>query len=356
MKIEKISSDGTRKTIRLGKDKVNAERLAKGEMFACPKCKEPVEFGASLCKSCGAFLDKETGEVRTKVTDAELQQNIREGTERAKKATSFLIAGGILLLLGFLAGALIPTLVLSIAGVVLLLMGGINMTAEKTLVKRQLALAIIPQILSEYFEDVEYDPEGTVPMDEVEKAFWGEYNRHYGSDYVKARYKGIDIQMSDLKLEEVTTYTETDEDGDTREREEVTTLLHGQWIILDFHKQLSSNIKVLAAAGGKGDVETENTEFNSKFMIFSSNPHDVFYVLTPHMMEHILTLSRNTGGKVDLMFMKEGRLHLAVDSHKDHFETGSLKDAELNALRAKFRGEIDYITAFVEELKTELLD
>lgn len=264
-----------------------------------------------------------------------------------------MITGGVLLALSvFLSGNLIFILI----SAAVLIVGMYGVSVEMNLVKKQLNRAVIPQILSEYFEDVVYNPEGTVPLDQVSEAFWGEYNRHMGSDYIKCRYQGIDIEMSDLTLEKVTTRTVTDEEGNTKEEEEVETLLHGQWMIFDFHKQLSANVRLLANTKKRKDgIETENVAFNNKFRISSSSPHDAFYVLTPHMMEHILQVTANAGGNVDFMFMMDGKLHLAMHTHTNHFETGDLENTSLDALRDKFRGEIDFILSVVNELKDELL-
>lgn len=353
MKIKQTNSDGTEKYILLGKDKRNAERLAKGEMYACPSCGDPLEFDAEMCENCGAFIDKETRQLRTQVSDAELQKNINDSKARFNKAKAVMVTGGILLALSvFFSGNLIFILI----SAAVLIVGIYGTSAEMALVKRQLNRAVIPQILSEYFEDVVYNPEGTVPLDQVSEAFWGEYNRHMGSDYIKCRYHGIDIEMSDLTLEKVTHRTVTDEKGNTKQEEEVETLLHGQWMIFDFHKQLSANVRLLANTKKRKDgIETENMAFNNKFRISSSSPHDAFYVLTPHMMEHILQVTANAGGNVDFMFMMDGKLHLAMHTHKNHFETGDLKNTSLDALRDKFRGEIDFILSVVNELKDELL-
>ena len=44
-----------------------------------------------------------------------------------------------------------------------------------------------------------------------------------------------------------------------------------------------------------------------------------------------------------------------MHTHTNHFETGDLKNTSLDALRDKFRGEIDFILSVVNELKDELL-
>lgn len=90
-----------------------------------------------------------------------------------------------------------------------------------------------------------------------------------------------------------------------------------------------------------------------QWAIFSCDSvHDAFYILTPNMMEHIMAMDRRAGGKVYLRFLREGKIHVAVNSRRDHFEVGSLNDADLPSLRMKFRGEVRYVTELIDALLT----
>ena len=100
----------------------------------------------------------------------------------------------------------------------------------------------------------------------------------------------------------------------------------------------------------KGQVETENEAFNEKFGVTCENEHDAFYILTPHLMDHIMTLDERAGGNTYMRFLKEGKVHVAVNSGRDHFELERLNVSDVGALRRRFRGEVEYVTALVDEL------
>ena len=51
-----------------------------------------------------------------------------------------------------------------------------------------------------------------------------------------------------------------------------------------------------------------------------------------------------------LRFLREGKIHVAVHSRRDHFEVGNLNDADLATLRLKFRSEVRYVTELIDAL------
>ena len=125
----------------------------------------------------------------------------------------------------------------------------------------------------------------------------------------------------------------------------------GQWIILDMHRELTSDLCIFEdGRKKKGQVETENEAFNKKFGVACENEHDAFYILTPHLMDHIMTLDERAGGNTYMCFLKEGKVHVAVNSGRDHFELERLNVSDVGALRRRFRGEVEYVTALVDEL------
>ena len=130
----------------------------------------------------------------------------------------------------------------------------------------------------------------------------------------------------------------------------------GQWLTCDFHKQLSADLCVFESnrrMRPRDLIETESEAFNKKYGVSCSSPHDAFYVLTPHMMEHIMTMDERAGGNTYLRFLKEGKVHVAVNSGRNHFEPGNLEDAGLDALRHKFRNEVQYVVDLIDALLKE---
>lgn len=126
-------------------------------------------------------------------------------------------------------------------------------------------------------------------------------------------------------------------------------------MICDFGKTLSAEVKLSKRSKldrlfrSKG-IQTESEEFNKRFCIQSESPVEAFYILTPHMMEYILGMQSKGGGDVYMSFLREGKVHIAINSGRDSFEAekGTVNAA---ALREKFVGEIRYITDLIDELR-----
>ena len=70
------------------------------------------------------------------------------------------------------------------------------------------------------------------------------------------------------------------------------------------------------------------------------------------MMEHILTMDQRAGGDIYLHFLKEGKVHVAVNSGRDHFEAGSLEYVKVSELLRRFRDEVWYVTDLIDTLLT----
>lgn len=212
---------------------------------------------------------------------------------------------------------------------------------------------MVPQVLSEIFDDVEYDAYRHISPEVIHAsgAFPFAYDKVSGGDYIKASYRGVGLELCDLMLEEEVRTTSTDSDGNSTSDTSNRIVFVGQWLILDFHKELSADLGVFEGLRKQYDqIETENAEFNKRYGISCDSVHDAFYILTPNMMEHIMAMDRRAGGKIYLRFLREGKIHVAVHSRRDHFEVGNLNDANLATLQLKFRSEVRYVTELIDAL------
>ncbi len=354
MKIEATSTFGKKKTILTGKDKINQQRLEKGEMFPCPGCGEPLEFGATKCTRCGAFLDKD-GNKRGDVSDAELNAQISEALEERKKGKWVGLIGLAVLTVGYIINGGLGIFII-IVGSLTAVIGFLMYKAPERRFKAQLGNSLIPMVLGEMFDNVEYRHDGQIDNSIIYNTnmhFPFDFDEINAGDYFKAEYKGVGIEMCDLSLIEITTETTTDDDGNEHETERRDEVFKGQWIILDFHKELTADLCVFERTRNplfrSKQLETENEAFNKRFGIACDNAHDAFYILTPHMMEHIMNMDDMAGAKTYMRFLTEGKVYIAFQSGRDHFEVGNLKNANIDDLRSKFRGEIRYVTDLIDE-------
>ena len=328
----------------------------------CPKCGAQVAAGTGRCTRCNTLLDPDTGQARHKLTDADMVELV-EASRRArtkgivKTVIGLLIMALAILLMGDTDGGFLYS-----AGVIVIVIGGgvlctglIALKEYKNHIKEQLSRTVVPQVLSEVFDEVEYDAYRHISPEVIyaSGAFPFGFDKASGGDYIKASYRGVGLELCDLMLEEEVRTTSTDSDGNSTSDTSNRIVFVGQWLILDFHKELSADLGVYEGLRKRYDqIETENAEFNKRYGISCDSVHDAFYILTPNMMEHIMDMDRRAGGKIYLRFLREGKIHMAVHSRRDHFEVGNLNDADLATLKLKFRSEVRYVTELIDALLT----
>lgn len=348
------SDSGKTKTDLTEKEKENAIRLQKGEIRACPKCGEPIEYTATYCNSCGTFIDPNTGAIHNQhqVYEAELNDLLQKEAKSAAQGTLFIIGGIIVAIAGALIGSM-PGLVIIGGGITCAIFGLWRQAMSKRAAKKKVGAQIAATALNEVFEQVDYREAEHLSESVIRSVDMGmmDFDRVSGSDYVKAVYKGVNIEMSDICLSRVD--TEIDEDG--KEHEKVTNVFVGLWMICDFKKALSADLRLRERSklGQKlafGGINTDNEGFNKQFHIQSNSPHDVFYILTPHMMEYIQQMDVKANGDLYMRFLREGKLHIAVNSGRNLFEIKNL-NTNATALRRQFVGEICYVTDLIDEMR-----
>ena len=96
----------------------------------------------------------------------------------------------------------------------------------------------------------------------------------------------------------------------------------------------------------------ENETFNNRFLVTAQNVQEAYYILTPHMMEYILTMADKSGGDVCMSFLRDGKMHVAVKTGRDFFELGK-SNADVEGLRRKFLGELRWFTDMIDTLCVE---
>jgi hypothetical protein len=363
---------GKGKTVLTGDDKLEAERVERGELFRCPKCGTALERGARKCQSCGALLDAGgavTGIER--LTDGELTARLREFSTVATKKSAKYSIGMPLFFVGLGGGVLLSMAGLVVIGIPLIIAGIIGMIiAYPDMKKRSKGIAaiqndvrnaVILPALESVFDEVSYEKSGRIPDKRLNQGnmipslHW---NTIEGSDHVRAKYKGIEVEFSDITLSDV-----PPDDDEIHEpgaivlnKKEPIVVFKGMWLICDFGRELTADLvlteKTSKYARRKSDVETENAEFNNKFTIETKSPHDAFYILTPHMMEFIVQMDTRAAGDTFMNFSRDGKVHIAVNSNRDAFEVNWKTVVDhLDETRQHIIEEIRYITDIIDELR-----
>ena len=102
----------------------------------------------------------------------------------------------------------------------------------------------------------------------------------------------------------------------------------------------------------KSTVTMDNEQFSKRFCVRADNPQEAYYILTPNMMEYIISMADKSGGIVYISFLRNGKMHVAVKSGRDFFELGK-SNANVEQLRQKFLDELRWFTDIVDTLRVE---
>lgn len=288
--------------------------------------------------------------INLSMNDDELQAFLNKYKRRKHIAIAVIVIGALIALFGFVT----MFLVLALPGIIAILVGIVLVLKASNKMKSGASQNIVRGVLESVFDDVYYDPFGRISDELIKCTDLGlpHFEEIRGSDYVRGKYKGLNIEMSDVKLIEVTRTHTNNGYQETR-----TTVFEGPWLICDFGKELSADLLLVERSGlgkklSRGGIKTESEEFNKNFRITSDNEHDAFYILTPHMMEYILEMDKKGGGKTHMRFNRYGRVHVAINTGKDSFELKG-SNVDVAQLRARFESELRYLTDLIDELRLE---
>ncbi len=340
----------------------NVEELKAQGYKPCPGCGayyNPADPNVKdwHCSNCGADLTLSPEEAAAvRLNDAELAGQLAALNQKANTMKILALVCVIAVFVLWIAHPLLGAAMFIPAAVFAVMSANAGGKA-KTL----LANNITRDIFSEVFDECIYAAGYRLP-DELlrEAALISNWDRASGSDLVSAKYKGHTINFSDIELEEEVECE--DSDGNTSTSYE--TRFKGQWMILELGREVPAMLRLrenIERTGkiskkifgerieNKDDVKTENEAFNKRFQILTEDEHSAFYILTPHFMEFIMRADDAANTRTYLSFT-QNRVHIACYTGRDSFELQKNDGANLEAVRARMKSELRYITSIADEL------
>ena len=287
-------------------------------------------------------------EEKQMMTNEQLEAELQSLRSKATVAKILTYGSGAAAILCFITG-LIPV---AIVFIVLALVGGYQLEKNSSKLKKILSDDVISGVIKEALGDaVEYNPWGKINPGSMVFPFG--YNCANGSDHIKAVYHGVNVELGDIEL--IDESEVTDEEGRTEKTR--NTQFKGQWLTCDFGKELAGEVYISERTKKtrkslKSDVSMDNEQFAKRFCVRANDPQEAYYILTPHMMEYIISIADKSGGTVYMSFLRDGKLHVAVQTGRDFFELGK-NNANVKELRQKFLGELRWFTDIVDTLRVE---
>ena len=288
-------------------------------------------------------------DTQTNRTSSEISSSLKSNRSRSRTAMAFSIVCIIVMIAFLFLGKYlfgILMLIPVIAGVLLMMRSEIK-------IKNTISGDIVNGIVNEVLDNAIYAAPYRLSDEIIVSSHMvlpQPYDKISGSDFINGEYKGLLLKMSDIDL---TRRVSTGDDEETDER-----VFDGQWLMCDFGKALSGEVHVSQITKSMPDsvkrqrIRMENEQFNEKFVVTADDPEEAFYVLTPHMMEYILSLEKKNKGIIYMSFLRDGKFHIAVNSGEDFFELGK-KKPDYETLRQIFLDQLRWYTDIIDVLRLE---
>ncbi len=150
----------------------------------------------------------------------------------------------------------------------------------------------VEEPLQRNFDDVFYAWRSGFSLDEMNSfGLCRNGNKIASEDYIRAGYKGINFEMADVCLKDITKSGKSGED----------IMFNGRMLVFDYPGKKVGTTRIYSDAfyylpkddiTKNNKVEMESDKFNQIFRVYAENPHDAFYLLTPHFMETLLRLQK----------------------------------------------------------------
>ncbi|MCM1272198.1 MAG: DUF3137 domain-containing protein [Clostridium sp.] len=201
----------------------------------------------------------------------------------------------------------------------------------------------VKSILATMLEDVDYDWNlGFEELDVMKFGIVKMGNYFYSEDYISASYKGVNFRQADVIIKNVT--------GSGQNRS-TKTYFTGRMFAFDFSQKVVANVKIFSKGYishlnlEEDKLEMEDVQFNNAFNVFSMDAHEAFYILTPQMMEKIVTINK----RYPMMAFRfaPGKLYVGIVTG-DSFDAKVGKKLSYPKEREKIKSDVQTITDIIE--------
>jgi hypothetical protein len=208
----------------------------------------------------------------------------------------------------------------------------------------------LTNIIGEWIEDGTYLPDqGMSPSAVYACEFLQQADRYFSEDFISGKVEGVPFQMCDVKLEE-RRVRHTKNGTQTY----YVSYFVGQFYVLDFNKNFDGAVQVLESEKPRSrrkfkKIQLESVAFNKKFKTFATDDHTAFYLLTPQMMERMLTLEKEHPGNLGFAFI-DNKMYLAIHNNHRILEARMFRKLDEQLIES-FKNDFRLLDDLVKELK-----
>lgn len=207
-------------------------------------------------------------------------------------------------------------------------------------------------VLSKHFTDLTLDTSQGIDEEAIDGLqIMKMGNRYYSNDHLTGKYKNIHFEVSDVVINHV---TEDSDGGKT-----TTTYFRGQWFIFDFYKEFHTNVAIVennfyykTIPSTMKKIELEDVAFHNMFEVYGEDEHEVFYLLTPKVMENLRKANETITGSM-LIGFKDNKLYIGLNDDYDFFEPDIYTEIDNEKETSKIEKDLSVIINFIDILELD---
>lgn len=210
----------------------------------------------------------------------------------------------------------------------------------------------IIKLFSEDFENVTYKIKEGFSKEEIEYTDLFKIGTSYTTnDDLRGVFNGVEFRRADVVSS--TTYS-------TGKTTHTVYHFHGQIYQFPFNKETFGRHKITSTWAGLGrnrsnlnmqKIALDHREFEKVFQAYTNNPQELYYILTPHLMDKILEIEEKYKATL-LVSIVDRIIYLGFFSNKDRLEPNVFKDLD-NSYFTDIRSEIARIKNLITVLNLE---
>lgn len=215
---------------------------------------------------------------------------------------------------------------------------------------------VLPRI-ARMLGNLRYDRNGMIPVGRMLPSdILPRYDRYTSEDHFSGRYKGVDLQFSEIELEvkrrgRKRTYYVTVFKGlaillttNSKKFYGHTILSRNRSSLIEWMKEKTSNLE---------RADLVDPEFEKIFDVFTNDQVEARYLIDPVMIEKVKKLYKEySGDQISAAFYNEGQVLFLIANEKNHFEPANIKNRATNLTTVKrLKNEITHILAVIDRLE-----
>lgn len=245
----------------------------------------------------------------------EKRLNVRKRTKTFYIILFFTIAVIVLLFIFLFSRATVPIIALSMVLLIaLILFYYFYVTKYKSVLVKEFNQHIVPVIIGEFFPEASFNRHYCIQSSEyyASRLFLKSVDRYSGKNYFNGYFGETNIHFSQLHTE----YKTGSRDKNGNPKTTWHTIFEGVFMIADSNKHFKGSTFILpdkaekmfggvgkwlqekVGSQGRGElVYLENPEFEKHFVVYSTDPVEARYLLTPSMQQYFVELFKHIGNR-----------------------------------------------------------